>query len=81
MLFLKKKSYNFERKNLPNNGYKQRRIELLTLIKKKTAILKYKLKTFYLAVSYLDTILLVHNYSNLDLELVALVSLLLAGKD
>ena len=80
VLEIDKKSNKIEKKNLTNNGYKQRRIELLTFIQKKTSNLKYKLKTFYLAVSYIDTILLTQNNFNVDFELVALVCLLIAGK-
>ena len=74
-----KKKTNNEKINLSNNGYKLKRRELLTFIQQKSSIFKYKLKSFYLAVSYLDTLLLTQNYQNLDQELVALVCLLLAG--
>lgn len=77
---LEKNKNKNEKINSTNNGYKQKRRELLTFIQQKSSIFKYKLKSFYLAVSYLDTILLTQNYPNLDQELVALVCLLLAGK-
>jgi hypothetical protein len=50
------------------------------LIQRKTAMFKYKLKTFYLAVCLLDRILLTELFRTLEGEAVALVCLLLAGK-
>jgi|LauGreDrversion4_2_1035121.scaffolds.fasta_scaffold14898_7 hypothetical protein len=61
------------------NDYILKRCELIALIQRKTTMLKYKLKTFYLALYLLDHIILLDNTSNLELEAVALCSLLLAG--
>lgn len=67
-----------------SNDLKQKRREdLILLIQKKTAIFKYKLKTFYLAIAIFDTVLYketIYQINPDSLELIALVSLLLAVK-
>lgn len=62
------------------NDYILKRCELIALIQRKTTMLKYKLKTFYLALYLLDHIIILENTTSLEYEAVALVSLLLAGK-
>jgi len=61
----------------------KKREELILLIQKKTAIFKYKLKTFYLAVSIFDMVVYKESIFQINpeaFELIALVSLLLAVK-
>ena len=64
---------------MTNREYKIKRQELILLIQRKTTMFNYKLKTFYLAVSILDQIMSIENTYNLEYEIVALVSLLLAS--
>lgn len=61
------------------NDYILKRCELISLIQRKTTMLKYKLKTFYLALYLLDHIVLLESNVNLEYEALALCSLLLAG--
>jgi len=68
------------KKNSYSTSYIFKRCELISLIQRKTSILKYKLKTYYLAVYLLDHIFMLENCTNLEYEAVALVCLLLAGK-
>lgn len=63
-----------------SSEFRQKRRELIGLIQKKTAVFKYKLKTFYFAVSLLDRLILTEIFRSLEGEAVALVCLLLAGK-
>ena len=62
------------------NDFKLKRRELISLIQRKTAMFKYKLKTFYLSISLLDKVMHDPISKSLELEAVALVCLLLAGK-
>ena len=72
-------TYNKDRVSMTNREYKIKRQELILLIQRKTTMFNYKLKTFYLAVSILDQIMSIENTYNLEYEIVALVSLLLAS--
>ena len=71
-------SLNF--KQVISSELKQKRRELIALIQRKVTLFKYKLKTFYLAISLLDRIILTEIFSSLESEVAALVCLLLAGK-
>jgi hypothetical protein len=79
----KQKTKANSNKRLPTEIKPKKREEMILLIQKKTAIFKYKLKTFYLAVAIFDTILFkdsIYDINSDSFELIALVSLLLAVK-